>query len=64
MTNRTTKAIRADLKTLRADMKLLGIKRTSCFNGGMGREAQRYNERAFSLETEMDTAKRREAVVA
>lgn len=61
MTSRPAKAIRADLKTLRADMKLLGIKRTSCFNGGMSREAQRYNERMFALETEMQSAKRSEA---
>lgn len=55
---RDEKAIRIDLRALRKEMREAGIKRTSCFNGGMTREAQRYNERAFALETELIGAKR------
>lgn len=47
------------LRELRAEMKALGIKKTSCFNGGMDRETQRYNERRFALETELATAKKK-----
>jgi len=49
---RDLKAIKSDLRELRKEMRLRGIKRTSCFNGGMDRETQRYNERVFALETE------------
>jgi hypothetical protein len=47
---RTTKEIREQLRAVRADMKRLGIKRTSCFNGGMDRQTQRFNEKCFALE--------------
>lgn len=46
--------LRRELRALRAEMKALGVKRTSCFNGGMTRESQRYNERCFALETRID----------
>lgn len=57
---RDVKAIKADLKTQRADMRAAGLRRTSCFNGGMSRESQRANERCFALETELRDAQSRE----
>lgn len=47
------------LRELRAEMKENGIQKTSCFNGGMDRVTQRYNERRFALETELQTAKKK-----
>ena len=55
-----SKAIARQLRELRAEMRQLGIKKTSCFNGGMDRETRRYNERRFALETNLADAKRRE----
>lgn len=55
--------IRKRLRELRAEMRQLGIKKTSCFNGGMDRETQRYNERRFALETELSSALARERVL-
>ena len=49
--------IRKQLRMLRAEMRLRGIKKTSPFNGGMDRETQRYNEQRFALETELDRAR-------
>lgn len=57
--SRDLKAIKADLRATRAEMRALGIKRTSCFNGGLDRETQRFNERMFALETEKQDAERR-----
>lgn len=57
------KEIAKQLRALRAEMKANGIKKTSCFNGGMDRATQRYNERRFALETNLIEAKRREAAV-
>lgn len=54
----TVKAIKAQLQHLRADMRSLGIKKTSPFNGGMDRETQRWNERRFALETALEKAER------
>ena len=50
------KAIKQALRALRAEMRALGIKKTSPFNGGMDRETQRYNERRFTLETQLKSA--------
>lgn len=43
-----------DLRELRREMKQLGIKKTSPFNGGMDRETQRWNERRFALEVAVE----------
>ena len=57
---RNIKEIRSDLKQVRQQMCHLGIKRTSCFNGGMTRDAQRFNEKMFALETELKDARLQE----
>ena len=61
---RTVQEIKKALREHRAEMRACGIKKTSCFNGGMDRETQRANERRFALETELQDAQRREAVVS
>lgn len=58
------KEIAKQLRALRAEMRASGIKKTSCFNGGMDRETYRYNARRFELETNLAEAKRREAPTA
>jgi hypothetical protein len=53
---KSVQEIRLSLRTLRKEMREMGIKKTSPFNGGMDRETQRWNERRFALETELDHA--------
>ena len=47
----TLQEIKAEIKAVRAEMKAKGIKRTSCFNGGLEGEVYRLNARMFALET-------------
>lgn len=54
-------SIKASLKELRADMRAAGIKKTSCFNGGMDRQTYQMNARRFALETELADAVKRAA---
>lgn len=56
---RSEKAIRADLRELRAEMRAAGVKKTACFNGGLNRETYRLNARRFALETELREALRK-----
>jgi hypothetical protein len=55
---RTEKEIRADIRETRREMKAKGIKRTSCFNGGLCGEAYSLNARMFALETELEQARK------
>ena len=41
-------------------MKAKGIKRISCFNGGLSGEVYSLNARMFELETKLKTAKAQE----
>jgi hypothetical protein len=52
----SAKEIRRALGTLRAEMRAARIRKTSPFNGGMDREAQRWNERRFALECRLEKA--------
>jgi hypothetical protein len=56
MSHRPIASIKADLKALRAEMRAAGIKKTSCFSGGLDREVYRMNARRFALETELESA--------
>lgn len=58
----TSHTIAKELREVRREMKAMGIRRTSCFNGGLDRETYRYNARCFALETDLKTAKQNEAV--
>jgi hypothetical protein len=55
----TVKQIQAEIRELRREMRANGIKRTSCFNGGLDRDTYRYNARMFDLETQLGEAKRK-----
>jgi hypothetical protein len=53
------KTIQLAIRELRQDMKTRGIKRTSCFNGGLDRETYLANTKFFALETKLIDAKKR-----
>ena len=50
---RSTKEIRAELRELRAQMKSMGIRRSSFMNGGHSPASYSMNARAFALESEL-----------
>ncbi len=45
------------IRETRAEMRQKGIRRMSCFNGGLAGEAYRLNARMFALETRVKTLK-------
>lgn len=47
------KTLKAERKEIRAEMKSRGIKRTSCFNGGLSGDEYRFNARLFEIETKL-----------
>ena len=57
-----TKEIKAEIRETRRQMKEAGVKRTSCFNGGLTSDEYRYNSRMFKLETDLKDALKRELV--
>lgn len=52
------KDLRKQLRELRADMKRAGIRKISCFNGGLSRDEYYYNSMLFRLTTEIQRAER------
>jgi len=57
--NERTKELRREIRDTRAEMKAKGIKRTSCFNGGLIGEVYSLNARMFQLETHLKDEERR-----
>ena len=55
MTNRNQE-IRKQIRETRKEMRAKGIKRISCFNGGLSGEVYRLNARMFQLETQLKDA--------
>lgn len=53
----TTQEIRAEIREIKAAMKAAGIRRVSCFNGGLSGDAYRYNARLYALECALAKAK-------
>jgi hypothetical protein len=53
---RDIKTIKRELAALRKEMRAAGIKKTSCFNGGLDRETYSWNAKRFALETELKTS--------
>jgi hypothetical protein len=43
-----------EMRELKKEMKLLGIKVKSCFNGGLTPDEYRYNTRLFQLDCEIE----------
>lgn len=58
----TVKQIKSAIQELRQEMKAKGIKKTACFNGGLGDEAYQLNARLFRLSVELENAKVREGI--
>jgi hypothetical protein len=57
---RTVTEIRNSMRVLKRDMHTKGIKRVSCFNGGLAAEAYTLNAKMFALETELKAAEKLE----
>ena len=55
MTNRNQE-IRKQIRETRKEMRAKGIKRISCFNGGLSGEVYSLNARLFQLETQLKDA--------
>lgn len=47
------KSLRAELRAVKAEMKEQGIRRISCFNGGLNNTAWRYNAECYRIESEI-----------
>lgn len=55
-TERIIARCKGAIRETRSEMRAKGIKRTSCFNGGLLGEVYSLNARMFQLETELKTA--------
>jgi hypothetical protein len=53
-----TKTIRRQIRELRAEMRASGIKKTSCFNGGIDERTYRFNARLFELKCALERAEK------
>lgn len=53
ITPERVKELKAEIRATRAEMRQKGIKRISCFNGGLHGEVYSLNARMFRLETEL-----------
>jgi len=49
----TRDEIRKEIRETKTEMRERGIKRTSCFNGGLSHDERSYNTILFALETEI-----------
>jgi predicted nucleic acid-binding Zn-ribbon protein len=56
--------IKKQIQETRKEMRAKGIRRMSCFNGGLHGEVYSLNARMFYLETELKEAKKRQAAEA
>ena len=58
MKNETTatKTIKAAIRETTKEMRAMGVKRTSCFNGGLDRLTYSFNARLFQLKVDLETA--------
>ncbi len=60
----TSQEIKAEIRETRKEMKAKGIKRISCFNGGLSGEVYSLNARMFKLETDLASAIKAEHIQA
>ena len=58
----TSQEIKKQIRETRKEMKAKGIKRISCFNGGLSGEVYSLNARMFDLETKLDLAVKDERI--
>ena len=52
---RTLPEIEQEIRETKREMKRLGVRRVSCFNGGLTADENRWNCRLFNLNTEKKT---------
>jgi len=52
----TAKEIKAEIRAVKAEMKERGIKKVSCFNGGLDAGTYRANARLFQLSVRLSDA--------
>jgi hypothetical protein len=57
----TAREIRAEIRNTRREMKQAGIKRISCFNGGLSQAEYRCNARLYQLGVDLSDAVKLEA---
>jgi hypothetical protein len=57
----TASEIRKRMREIKEEMKTKGIRRISCFNGGLSGEAYRLNSLLFKLSVDLDDAARKTA---
>ena len=48
------KQIKQTIRETKQEMKARGIKKTSCFNGGLDSQTYSFNARLFRLQTELE----------
>lgn len=56
----TSKEVKAEIRETKREMKIEGVRRISCFNGGLSSAEYRYNARLFQLSVDLDDAVKRE----
>lgn len=54
-TMRTIQEIRIDIRAIKREMRAKGVRRISCFNGGLSADERAFNSQLFNLETELKT---------
>lgn len=52
---RTPKEVRSEMSAIKREMKAKGIRRISCFNGGLSGEVYALNVKLFQLSIELET---------
>jgi hypothetical protein len=57
----TVKEIRKAIRELKREMTECGIRRVSCFNGGLDMPTYRANARLFELKVKLEQAQKRES---
>lgn len=54
---RAVRLIQADIRETKREMKAMGVKRVSCFNGGLDRLTYQFNSKLFDLSIQLEKAK-------
>lgn len=60
-TKEQIQSVRTEIRETRQEMKVAGIRRISCFNGGHSADSYRINARMFQLETRLKDLQRAQA---
>jgi hypothetical protein len=52
----TSKEVKREIRETKAEMKIQGIRRISCFNGGLSAAEYRWNSRLYQLSVDLELA--------